>query len=163
TGGNSVTVYGAGFTGATGVTFGGVPGTIVSSTDTQIKVTVPAFQNGTTTCDQDGSSFDAGQNATNDICQTQVEVTTPNGTSADPTILPLYEGAFNVAPNGVIPAPAGQEAAPAATEYDYVPTPTITSISTSAGAEALASEEGGSVVTILGKGFNLATLDWVNF
>jgi large repetitive protein len=63
----------------------------------------------------------------------------------------------------VIPAPAGQEAAPASTEYDYVPTPTITSISTSGGAGSLASEEGGSVVTIEGKGFNLATLDWVNF
>ena len=163
TGGNSVTVYGAGFTGATSVTFGGVPGTIVSNTDTQIKVTVPAFQNGVTTCDQDGSNFDPSQNATNDICQTQVEVTTPNGTSTDSTILPLYEGAFTIADDGVIPAPAGQEAAPASTEYDYVPTPTITSISTSHGAGSLASEEGGSVVTILGKGFNLATLDWVNF
>lgn len=163
TGGNSVTVYGAGFTGATSVTFGGVPGTIVSNTDTQIKATVPAFQNGVTTCDQDGSTFDPSQNATNDICQTQVEVTTPNGTSTDSTILPLYEGAITFADDGVVPAPAGQEAAPASTEYDYVPTPTITSISTSHGASSLASEEGGSVVTILGKGFNLATLDWVNF
>jgi hypothetical protein len=163
-GGNTVTVYGAGFTGVTGVTFGGVAGTIVSNTDTQIQVTVPAFQNGTTVCAQDGSSFDASQNAGNDICQTQVDVTTPNGTSGDSTILPLYEGAFNVAADGVIPAPAGQEAGPAATEYDYVPTPTITSISTNnGGAGSLASEEGGSVVTIVGKGFNLATLDWVNF
>ncbi|HEX3237645.1 MAG TPA: protease pro-enzyme activation domain-containing protein [Gaiellaceae bacterium] len=162
-GGNTVTVYGAGFTGATGVTFGGVPGAIVSSTDTQIKVTVPAFQNGTTVCEQDGSSFDPSQNATNDICQTQVEVTTPNGTSTDSTILPLYEGAFNVADDGVIPAPQGQEPAPAATEYDYVPTPAITSISTSNGPDSLASEEGDSVVTILGRGFNLATLEWVNF
>ena len=163
TGGNSVTVYGTGFTSTTGVTFGGVPGTIVSNTDTQIKVTVPAFQNGTTTCDQDGSTFNASQNATNDICQTQVEVTTPNGTSADSTILPLYEGAFNIAADGVIPAPAGQEPSPAATEYDYVPAPTITSISTSAGPDSLASEEGGTIVTILGTGFNLATLEWVNF
>jgi hypothetical protein len=163
TGGNGVTVYGAGFTGTTSVTFGGLPGTIVSNTDTQIKVTVPAFQDGVTTCDQDGSSFDPSQNATNDICQTQVEVTTPNGTSTDSTILPLYEGAFTITDDGVIPAPAGQEAAPASTEYDYVPTPTITSISTSGGAGSLASEEGGSVVTIEGKGFNLATLDWVNF
>jgi hypothetical protein len=163
-GGNTVTVYGTGFSGATNVTFGGVPGTIVSTSDTQIKVTVPAFQNGTTVCDQDGSSFGTGQNATNDICQTQVVVTNANGSSHTSTILPLYEGAFNVAANGVIPAPPGQEAAPAATEYDYVPTPTITSISTNTGgAAALASEEGGSVVTIFGKGFNLATLDWVNF
>jgi hypothetical protein len=125
---------------------------------------VPAFENGTTNCVQDGSSFDPSENATNDVCQAQVEVTTPNGTSTDSTILPLYEGAFDVAGDGVIPAPAGQEGAPAATEYDYVPKPTITSISTSSGgAGSLASEEGGSVVTILGTGFNLATLDWVNF
>ena len=162
-GGNSVSVYGAGLANATGVTFGGVPATIVSNTDTQIKVTVPALQDGVTVCEQDGSSFDPGQNAANDVCQTQVEVTTPNGTSTDSPILPLYEGAFNVADDGVIPAPPGQEPSPAATEYDYVPAPAITSISTSGGAGSLASEEGGSVVTIEGKGFNLATLEWVNF
>ena len=165
TGGNTVDIYGAGFTGATNVAFGGVAAsTFTVKSDSLIQATVPAFQNGTTTCDQDGSSFGTGENAANDICQTQVEVTTPNGTSTDSTINPLYEGAFNIAADGVIPAPPGQEAAPAATEYDYVPTPTITSISTNTGgAASLASEEGGSVVTITGKGFNLATLDWINF
>jgi hypothetical protein len=164
-GGNIVEVYGAGFTGATGVTFGGVaaPAFTVNPSGTQIQATVPAFQNGTTACVHDGSSFDPSENATNDICQTQVEVTTPNGTSTHATILPLHEGAFTVADDGVIPAPAGQEPTPASSEYDYVPTPTITSISTNQGPGSLASEEGGSVVTILGKGFNLATLDWVNF
>jgi Pro-kumamolisin, activation domain/PASTA domain/IPT/TIG domain/Divergent InlB B-repeat domain len=165
-GGNTVSIYGAGFSGATGVTFGGVSASTftVNSSGTRIQATVPAFQNGITTCDQDGSSFGTGENATNDICQTQVVVANANGSSHTSTILPLYEGAFTVAANGVIPAPAGQEAAPAATEYDYVPAPTITSISTSTGgAASLASEEGGSVVTIEGKGFNLATLDWVNF
>ncbi len=163
-GGNTVDVYGAGFTGATDVTFGGVSGSNIQVLhDWELQVTVPAFQNGTTVCDQDGSSFDPSEDATNDICQTQVEVTTPNGTSTDATILPLYEGAFNVADDGIVPAPPGQEAAPAATEYDYVPAPTISSISTTAGPSSLASEEGGSVVTIEGTGFNLATLDWVNF
>jgi hypothetical protein len=164
-GGNTVAVYGAGFGGATGVTFGGVAASTftVNPSGTQIQVTVPAYQDGVTNCVHDGSSFDPSENATNDVCQTQVEVTTPNGTSTDSTIRPLYEGAFNLAPNGVIPAPAGQESAPALTEYDYVPKPTITSISTSGGAGSLASEEGDSVVTILGSGFNLATLDWVNF
>jgi Pro-kumamolisin, activation domain/PASTA domain/IPT/TIG domain/Divergent InlB B-repeat domain len=164
-GGNTVDIYGSGFAGATGVTFGGVaaPTFTVNSSGTQVHVTVPAFQDGVTTCDQDGSSFDASRNATNDICQTQVVVTGPNGSSHTSTILPLYEGAFDIADDGVIPAPAGQEAAPAATEYDYVPAPTITSISTSGGPSTLASEEGGSVVTITGKGFNLATLEWVNF
>ncbi len=166
-GGNTVDIYGAGFTGATGVTFGGVSAGAgnftVNADGTQISVTVPAFQNGLTSCVHDGSEFDASENAANDICQTQVEVTTPDGTSKNSTILPLYEGAVSFDDNGVIPLPAGDEAAPAATEYDYVPTPAITSISTAGGPGSLASEEGGSVVTIHGKGLNLAALDWVNF
>jgi Pro-kumamolisin, activation domain/PASTA domain/IPT/TIG domain/Divergent InlB B-repeat domain len=165
-GGNTVDIYGAGFTGATDVSFGGVSagaGNFTVVHDWLIRTKVPAFQSGTTTCDQDGSSFGTGENASNDVCQTQVVVTNANGSSHTSTILPLYEGAFAVADDGVVPAPAGQEASPAATEYDYVPAPTITSISTAAGPGSLASEEGGSVVTIRGRGFNLATLDWVNF
>ena len=165
-GGNTVTVFGAGFTpGTTSVTFGGVAATnpTVNSSGTQVQVTVPAFQNGVTTCDHDGSSFDATQNALNDICQTQVVVTTPNGSSNTSTILPLYEGAIAFATDGVLPAPPGEEAAPAATEYDYVPLPQITSISTADGPASLASENGDSVVTIRGQGFNLASLDWINF
>src|SRR6185312_12421799 len=95
--------------------------------------------------------------------QTQVVVTTPNGSSTTSTILPLYEGAIAFADDGVLPAPPGDEAAPAATEYDYVPAPHITSISTTGGPASLASENGDSVVTIHGTGFNLASLDWVNF
>ena len=165
-GGNTVDIYGAGFTGATDVTFGGVSvgaGNFTVVHDWLIRATVPAFQNGTTACDQDGSSFGTGENATNDICQTQVEVTSPAGTSNDSTILPLYEGAVTFSSDGVVVPPAGQEAGPAATEYDYLPTPHITSISTSGGPNSLASEEGGSVVTIDGSGFNLAGIDWVNF
>ncbi|HEX5174520.1 MAG TPA: protease pro-enzyme activation domain-containing protein [Gaiellaceae bacterium] len=165
-GGNTVDVFGAGFTGATDVTFGGVSAggaNITVVNDALLKVKVPAFSNGVTTCDQDGSSFDGSQNATNDICQTQVVVTTPNGSSTTSTILPLYEGAIAFADDGVLPAPPGDEAAPAATEYDYVPAPHITSISTTGGPASLASENGDSVVTIHGTGFNLASLDWVNF
>lgn len=168
TGGNTVKVYGSGFTGATDVTFGGVSAGAanfqVNSSGTMISVRVPAFQEGTTTCDQDGSSFSPSENATNDICQTQVVVTTPEGSSPTATILPLYEGLINIGADGVITTPAGDEASPAATEYDYEPAPTITSISTSqGGAASLASETGGSVVTITGTGFSLAALDWVNF
>ena len=167
TGGNTVDIYGAGFTGATDVTFGGVSvgaGNFTVVHDWLIQAKVPAFQGGTTTCDEDGSSLDPSENATNDICQTQVEVTTPNGTSATSTIKPLYEGAVSFDEHGVLPVPPTDEAAPVSTEYDYVPTPTITSISTTGGGPgALASELGGTVVTIHGKGFNFAALDWVNF
>jgi hypothetical protein len=100
------------------VSAGGANITVVN--DSLLRVKVPAFSNGVTTCDQDGS-FDVSQNATNDICQTQVVVTTPNGSSTTSTILPLYEGAIAFADDGVLPAPPGDEAAPAATEYDYVP------------------------------------------
>ncbi|MFZ0342337.1 MAG: protease pro-enzyme activation domain-containing protein [Gaiellaceae bacterium] len=163
-GGNTVDIYGSGFTGATGVTFGTVPATSFQvESDWLIQATVPGLQNGTA-CAEDGSTFGTGENAANDICQTQVSVSNANGANTPSTILPLYEGAFNIADDGVVPAPPGEEPAPAATEYDYVPAPTITSISTNGnGPGGLASEEGGSVVTITGKGFNLATLDWINF
>ena len=167
-GGNTVDVYGSGFSGATDVTFGGVSAGAanfhVNASGTLISVKVPAFQDGTTTCDQDGSSFSASENSLNDICQTQVVVTTPEGSSATSTILPQYEGLVNIGADGVVTIPPGDEASPAATEYDYEPAPTITSISTSqGGAASLASEAGGSVVTITGTGFSLAALDWVNF
>ena len=58
-GGNAVLVYGAGFSGATSVTFGGVAASTftVNPSGTQISVTVPAYQDGVTSCDQSGSSF----------------------------------------------------------------------------------------------------------
>ena len=162
-GGNTVLVYGSGFTGATSVTFGGVAASTftVNPSGTQISVTVPAYQDNVTTCDESGGSF--GETATNDICQTQVQVTTPNGMSHEESIDPLYEGSVTFSDVGVIEVPPGDEAAPAATEYDYVPTPTITSISTTNGPGSLASENGDALVTIDGTGLNLSALEWVNF
>jgi hypothetical protein len=166
-GGNTVSIFGAGFTGATDVTFGGVTvgaGNFTVDSDWKITATVPAYSGIGTTCDQDGSSFDASQNATNDICQTQVVVTGPGGSSATSTILPLYEGAFAFNEHGAIPAPSGEEAAPASTEYDYFPEPTITSVSTDLGDPAsLASEFGDSIITIEGTGFNLAGISSISF
>jgi len=165
-GGNTVHIYGSGLTGATGVKFGGVAVAANDFTvvdDWEITATVPAYVGGTTDCKQDGSFYGNGENATNDVCQTQVVVSNVHGSSKQSTILPLYEGdaAFNAL--GVIPAPQGEEPAPVATEYDYFPPPTITSISTDGGPSSLASENGDSVITIKGTGFNFAGLDWVDF
>ncbi|HEY2354700.1 MAG TPA: IPT/TIG domain-containing protein [Gaiellaceae bacterium] len=162
-GGNTVDIYGTGFTGATEVKFGGIDASDYTVLhDWEISATVPAYSGGTD-CAQDGSSYDASQNATNDVCQTQVVVTGAHGQSSKATILPLYEGdaEFNVL--GIIPPPPGEEPAPASTEYDYFAPPTITSISTDNGPFSLASEDGGSVVTIKGTGLNLAGLKWVDF
>ena len=167
-GGNTVQIYGAGFTGATDVTFGGVSvdGLYTVVSDHQITATVPAYDSTNTGCAQDGSSFNTAfsdsEDATNDICQVDVQVTTPNGSSAPSSILPLYEGAIAFNDQGVVTAPTGEEAAPQPTEYDYVPQPTITSISTVNNEPGTyASEQGGTVVTITGSGFNLDTMDAV--
>ena len=160
-GGNTVRIYGAGFTGATGVKFGGrAASSFTVLHDWQIQATVPAYVGGTTVCVEDGSFFGTGENATNDVCQTHVVVSNSHGSSKKSTILPLFEGDFFNA--GPAP-PAGQEATPAPTEYDYFPAPTITSISTDNGPFSLASEYGDSVITLKGTGFNPAALEWVSF
>ena len=51
----------------------------------------------------------------------------------------------------------------APTEFDYAPVPSISSVSTSAGTASLASENGGTVVTVRGAGFDPLTIDWADF
>ena len=163
-GGNTVIIYGAGFTGATGVKFGNRIAAFTVLHDWEIRATVPAYAGGTTVCTKDGSSYGTGEDATNDVCQTQVVVTNAHGSSTKSTILPLFEGdLFNLALGTSVATPAGEELTPAATEYDYFPAPTITSISTDSGPDFLASEFGESVVTLHGTGFNFAALASVSF
>jgi|HubBroStandDraft_1064217.scaffolds.fasta_scaffold02729_4 hypothetical protein len=146
-GGQVVTIYGSGFSGGAetpSVTFGGVAGSdVVVVNDSELKVDVPAYSSETTQCVTD-------LNAATNICQVEVVVTTSNGASATSTILPEYTG----------PATGGSgEELPAPTEFDYYPTPKITSVSVNGG---LASEQGESVATITGTGLGELGLDWVN-
>jgi hypothetical protein len=153
-GGNTVDVYGSDFragTGVSGVTFGGVRASKVTFiADYELQVTVPA-ESGATAC-ATGKGFDPAN-----TCQVQVVVTGANGSSATSTILAPYTG--NMRPNDeyiVVPRP-GTEIDPAPTEYDYAPTPVITSVTPDP-----YNESKPTAITIKGTGFNVLTLDWVN-
>jgi Pro-kumamolisin, activation domain/IPT/TIG domain len=160
-----VTILGSGFTGATQVTFGGVSATTWTVDNPyRITATPPAFSSGPTCAPLPATGVYAGENAANDICQVQVRVGNSHGTSATGPILPPDEGAFALNSLGVIvpPAGCGCEIEQAPTEYDYVPAPTITSVSTS-GAANLASEKGGTVITVHGTGLDPLTINWADF
>ena len=55
------------------------------------------------------------------------------------------------------------EVAQTADEFDYLPRPRIDSVSTSGGPTTLASEHGGSVITVKGIGLNPLDIDWADF
>ncbi|HTU31639.1 MAG TPA: IPT/TIG domain-containing protein [Solirubrobacteraceae bacterium] len=157
-----VTILGSGFTGASKVTFGGVAAnTFTVRSANEIIATPPAYSSATACVPLPSGGAFSGENASNDICQTQVRVTNTHGTSKTGTILPPPEGAFAVNSFGVQVLPPGCdcELQPAPTEYDYVPEPSITSVSTSDGPSALADENGGTVITIQGVGFDPMTID----
>ena len=162
-----VQILGSGFTGATKVTFGGVAVTSFTVTSPyDITATPAAYSSATKCAPLPSTGVYAGENATNDICQVQVQVTNPHGSSALGKILPPLEGAiaedslYDLVP----PTGCGCEIAQAPTEYDYLPKPQITSISTAASdPSSLADESGGTVITITGKGFNPLTVEWADF
>jgi hypothetical protein len=163
TAGTPVTVYGSGFTGATVVAFGGTPVPVtaadVNSEGTQITVTAPAESEGTTCADT--------VTATKTVCQVTVTVTTPAGTSPAGSVLPEYSGKYAFDRYGFLAAPSGCdcEVTPAATEFDYLPAPTITSFtnsSRSVDGTAYANERGGTIETLHGTGLGLLGLEWVD-
>ncbi len=148
-GGNSIDVFGSGLATSgpdaiTSVTFGGVPASSYSLVnETDLRVTVPAFASGTTQCAP-------GNHPQHDICQVQVVVSNANGASATLPILKPDE-----ADSGSCATGCEDHAAP--TEYDYFPTPTITSIS-----PKYLSENGDSIAVLTGHGFDPLGLQWVN-
>jgi len=157
-----VTILGSDFTGATKVTFGGIAAqSFKVISPSEISVTPPAYSS-STKC----APSPQGESPTTDLCQSQVRVTNAHGSSAKGTILTPLEGtlpALNA--QGVFDLPPGCncEQEPAPTEFDYAPTPKVTSISTSpANPSSLASENGGTLITVTGTGFNMLTLDWAD-
>lgn len=161
-----VTITGDGFTGATRVTFGGVPAasfTVVSPTE--ITATPPSYSQARTTCvPLPSTGVYAGETPHNDVCQVHVQVSNANGSSATSQILAPPEGPFSTNSYGdIVLAPGcGCEGVPQPDEYDYVPAPVITSVSTSHGPGSLANENGTSVITIYGRGFDPLTINWVD-
>ena len=161
-----LTILGSGFTGATAVTFGGVPaGSFTVRSSNVITATPPPFSAHPACAPLPSTGVFAGESASNDICQVQVRVANPHGVSATGVIRPPAEGAVTINNLGVLVAPAGCgcETQQAVTEYDYAPTPTITSVSTSSGPASFASEKGGTVITVRGTGLNPLTIDWADF
>jgi len=149
-GANTVKVYGSGFSqggvsDVNSVTVGGVPATsfAVTSANT-LTVTVPAYQDHVTVC----APIDT--EAATQLCQTQLVVTGPSGSSTTAPIVPLYQGSTDRST-----ACEGCASLPARTEYDYIPAPTITSLSST-----YVSEFGDTVETITGHGFATAGYDW---
>ncbi len=161
-----VSILGSGFAGASSVSFGGVAASSFKVlSDSRILVTPPPFSSHTACAPLPHTGVYAGENAGNDVCQVQVVVHDHAGASATGSILAPFEGAPTFEQDGALQAPAGCgcEVYPAPTEFDYAPAPTIASVSTSTGPDSLASETGGTLITIHGSGLGRFTLDYVDF
>ena len=157
--GGTVTIHGSGFTGARQVTFGSVPSPafrVVS--DDEMTATAPAESPATrcaTPTDQ-----------TTDVCQVEVVVVDAGGPSAPAPILAPYQGPYAVNAFGGFPAPAGCncETAAAATEYDYLAAPVITSVTAQVGADGqqYIGAFSHSKITVNGSGFDILGYLWTD-
>jgi hypothetical protein len=167
-----VTVFGSGFvsqSSADTVDFGGIKATSVTYVSPyELTVTPPPFSSSgaTTACPLDNGAPGGPLNAAEDVCQVEVTVTTGGGTSATAAPLPPYEGplSFDSMGGEVLPAGCNCEDMPQTDEYDYVPLPTITGVSTTvAEPYSLASEYGGAttnIVTVTGTGLDPLTANY---
>ena len=157
------------------VDFGGVAATnVVVVSPFEVTVTPPPFSDLDTAaaCPVDNGASGQPLNPAQDVCQVEVTVTTSEGTSATATILPPYEGPLEYDNQGgeILPAGCGCEDEPQTSEFDYVPAPTVTSVSTGtvadlpANAADLASEYGGStsnLVELTGTGMDPLTFEYL--
>ncbi|HEY1835094.1 MAG TPA: protease pro-enzyme activation domain-containing protein [Solirubrobacteraceae bacterium] len=162
----AVTILGSGFSGAKGVTFGGVAAASFKVlSDSQILATPPAMTGASACTPLPSTGVYAGENAANDVCQVEVVVQGASGVSATTPILAPFEGTPTSEQDGtpIAPPGCGCETFPRPTEYDYTPAPAVTSVSTSEGPSQLASETGESVVTVHGSGLNHFTFDYAYF
>jgi hypothetical protein len=170
----SVTVFGSGFTKTNDIVeFGGIAATTVKYVSTsELTVTPPPFSDlessagpsgAIAACPMDNGATGQPLNPEDDICQVQVTVTTAAGTSETSDILPPYEGPFAFDSMGaeVLPSGCGCEDEPQPNEYDYVPLPTISGVSTLVSdPSSLASEFGGAptnIVEVTGTGMDPLT------
>jgi hypothetical protein len=158
----------------TSVEFGGVAASdVVVVSPFELTATPPPFSalNPTTACPTDNGASGQSLNPADDVCQVEVTVTTLAGTSKTSAILAPYEGpeAFDAMGGEILPVGCGCESEPQTTEYDYVPAPTITDVSTGtvadlpANAADLASEYGGSpsnIVVVNGTGMDPLTFEY---
>ncbi len=157
--GGTVTLHGSGFTGASQVTFGSVPApTFLVISDDEMTATAPA-ESAATRCA-------TPTDPTTDVCQVEVVVVGPGGSSTPSPILPPYQGKYAADANGYFPAPAGCdcETAAAATEYDYLANPVITSVTAQVGADGqqYIGAKSHSEVTVDGSGFDILGYLWTN-
>ncbi len=161
-----VTILGSGFTAASHVKFGGVSAPKVTvQSPFEIAATPPPYSPQSACSPLPATGPYAGEGPANDLCQVEVQVTGQGGASATSEILPPLEGTIARDTMGAVVTPpgCGCEVRPAPSEFDYVPAPTISSVSTSSGASGLADESGGTLITVHGTGLNLLTMDWANF
>ena len=159
-------MLGSGFTGVRRVTFGGVPRAPVrSSSPGRITVTYPRLSRRTACVALPRAGVYTGESARNDICQVQVRVYTRGRrqrTDDDPAAAGGRASARTSM--GVLRADDCRcEVAQTGDEFDYLPRPRINSVSTSGGPTTLASEQGGSVITVKGVGLNPLDIDWADF
>jgi hypothetical protein len=160
----TVTILGSGFSGAKQVTFGGVRARFRIDSSGRITATWPRYASRMGCSPLPKHGVFAHENARNDICQVQVRVSNAAGASALGKILPPLEGALEPNAMGVIETPPGCrcETGPSPTEFDYLPRPRITGVSTNSGPASLGSEAGNTLITVTGVGLNPLAIEWAD-